>query len=177
MIFRKVKIEGPRIIEPEHKTDPRGYFSRIFGKDELAQAGIDFSMVQANISFTKNRGMLRGLHFQKEPKWESKIVQCLRGKIYNAAVDLRKDSPTFGEWFSEELSEESGKMLYTPKGFANGFQALTDNVELLYFMSEYYSPEHATGIRWNDPKLNIPWPVANPVLSERDKNLPLLDSI
>jgi dTDP-4-dehydrorhamnose 3,5-epimerase len=175
MIFNKTEINGLYVIDLELKTDERGYFTRVFCKDELAKAGIGFDIVQVNRSLTKKRGTLRGLHYQREPKWEAKIVQCLRGTIYNVAVDLRKDSSTFGKWLALELSEENKKMLYTPKGFANGFQALTDNCELLYFMSEFYSPKHTTGVRYNDPRLNISWPIENPIISDTDKNLPFLD--
>lgn len=175
MIFTKTEINGVWIIELEPKADSRGYFSRLFCKKELAQAGIDLEIAQINRSFTKKRGTLRGLHYQKEPKWEAKIVQCVRGAIYNVVVDLRKDSPTFKSWIAVELSEDNKKMIYTPKGFANGFQSLTDNCELLYFMSEYYSPEHATGVRFNDPVFNINWPIENPKLSEKDAQLPFLE--
>lgn len=177
MLFHKTSIEGLYLLEPELKLDERGFFGRFFCKQEFARAGVPFEIAQINRSFTKVRGMLRGLHYQKEPKWEAKVVGCLRGAIYNVAVDLREGSPTFGAWEAFELTEENKKMLYTPKGFANGFQAITDNCELLYFMSEFYSPEHASGLRYNDPKLGIAWPIAEPVLSEKDKNLPFLETL
>ena len=177
MLFHKTKLEGLLVIEPELREDMRGYFTRIFAKDEFAPLGIDFEVTQANRSFTKQKGMLRGLHFQKEPKWEPKVVQCIKGSIYIVSVDLRKNSPTLGQWVSNELSAENMKMLYTPKGFANGFQSLTDNIELLYFMGEYYSPEHALGIRYDDPELNIVWPLPNPIMLDKDKNLPHFSEI
>ncbi len=175
MIIKKTKLEGLYIIEPELREDDRGYFARIFAKEELKKEGIDFDIVHVNRSFTKTKGMLRGLHYQKEPKWESKIVQCIKGAIYNVAVDLRPESKTYLQWEAVELIDGNKKMLLTPKGFANGFQALTDNCELLYFMGEYFFPEHAAGIRWDDSKLNIPWPIPNPILSEKDKNLPYVE--
>jgi len=176
MIFHKTKIDGLYLIEPELRTDERGYFGRFFCKEEFMRAGIPLEIAQINRSFTGRRGTLRGLHYQTAPKWEAKVVGCLRGATYNVAVDLRKSSPTFSAWQAFELTEENKNMLYTPKGFANGFQALTDDCELLYFMSEFYSPEQATGVRYDDPKLNIAWPIAKPILSEKDRNLPPLSS-
>jgi dTDP-4-dehydrorhamnose 3,5-epimerase len=175
MIFNKTEIEGVWVIEPELKIDERGYFARIFCQEELRKNGLSFNIVQINRSFTKKKGTLRGIHFQKEPKAEDKVVQCQRGGIYNVVVDLRKNSKTLGQWLAVELTEDNKKMLLVSKGCANGFQALTDNCELLYFMSEFYSPEHASGLRWNDPKLKIPWPIDNPFLSEKDKNWPLME--
>jgi len=174
MKFQKTKIEGLYIIEPELKTDERGYFARIFAKDELAREGLSFDIVHANISSTKKRGTVRGMHFQREPKAEGKIVQCVRGGIYDVAVDLRKNSKTFGKWEAVELTEENRKMFFIPKGFAHGFQALTDNCEVKYFMSEFYSPEHATGVRWDDPMLRVSWPIADIILDEKDRSWPML---
>lgn len=174
MKFKKTKIEGLCIIEPELKIDERGYFARIFCKEEFAKIGIDFNIVQINRSLTKKKGTIRGMHFQKEPKAEDKIVVCVKGAIYDVAVDLRKNSKTFGQWVAEELTEENKKMFLIPKGFAHGFQTLTDNTEILYFMSEFYAPEYASGVRWNDPFFNIKWPIRNPILSEKDKNWPLI---
>ena len=174
MIFHKTKIEGLYIIESELKIDERGYFARIFCKEEFAKIGLNFEIVQVNRSLNLKKGTLRGMHFQKPPKAEDKIVQCLKGAIYDVAIDLRKDSPTYGEWLAEELNEESKKMFLIPKGCAHGFQTLTDNCELLYFMSEFFSPENASGVRWDDPFFNIPWPIKNPILSEGDKNWPFI---
>jgi dTDP-4-dehydrorhamnose 3,5-epimerase len=173
MIFKKTKIKGLYIIEPELKSDERGYFARIFCKKEFKKIGFDFKIVQVNRSLTKKRGTIRGLHFQKPPKSEDKIVVCLKGKIFDVALDLRKNSPTFGKWVGVELSEENKKMFLIPKGFAHGFQTLTDNCEILYFVSEFYSPKYESGIRWDDPFFNIKWPIKNPILSEKDKNWPL----
>lgn len=174
MRFKKTKIEGLYIIEPELKSDERGYFTRIFCKEELAKIGLNFNIVQISQSLTKRKGTIRGMHFQKEPKAEDKIIQCLRGAIYDVAIDLRKDSPTFGKWVAEELNEDNKKMLLIPKGFAHGFQTLTDNCEVQYFMSEFYTSKYANGVRWNDLFLNIKWPVKNPILSEKDKNWSLI---
>ena len=173
MIFKKTKIEWLYIIEPELKIDERGYFFRVFCKEELAKIGFNFEIVQINRSLNKKKGIIRGIHFQKSPKAEDKIIQCLKGAIYDVAVDLRPDSPTYGQWVAEELTEENKKMFLIPKGFGHGFQSLRDNSEVLYFLSEFYSPENESGVRWNDPFLNIKWPIKNPILLERDKNWPL----
>lgn len=174
MIFHKTKIKDLYIIEPELKSDERGYFARIFCKKELAKIGVDFDIVQINKSLNRKKGIVRGMHFQKPPKSEDKIVQCISGAIYDVAVDLRENSETFGQWIGVELSKENKKMLLIPKGFAHGFQSLEDNSEILYFLSEFYSPEYESGVRYNDPFLNIKWPIENPFLLERDKSWPLI---
>lgn len=173
MIFHKTKIEGLYIIEPEPKMDERGHLMRIFCQEELKKNGLEFKIVQASQTLTKKKGVIRGMHFQREPKAEDKIVSCLRGAIYDVVIDLRKDSQTYSQWAAEELNENNKKMFFIPKGCAHGLQTLTDNCELLYFMSEFYSPEHASGVRWDDPFFSISWPIKNPILSEKDKNWPL----
>lgn len=170
MKFKETKLKGLYIIEPDIHFDDRGYFARIFCKQELSKTGIDFNIVQVNRSLNKKQGTIQRMHFQKPPKAENKIIQCIKGKIYDVAIDLRQDSPTYGEWVAEELSEENKKMFLIPKGFAHGFQTLTDNCEILYFMSEFYSPQYESGVRWNDPFFNI----KDPVVSEKDKNWPLI---
>lgn len=174
MIFKEAKIKGLYIVELELFSDERGFFTRNFCKEEFAKAGMDFNILQANLSLTKKMGTIRGLHFQKEPKQEAKIVQCLKGTIYDVAVDLRGDSQTYGQWVAEELSGENKKMFLIPKGFAHGFQAITDDCLLQYFISEFYHQEYESGVRWDDPFLNIKWPIENPILSEKDKNLSLI---
>lgn len=174
MKFNKTKIEGVYTIELELKIDERGYFTRNFCKKDLAEVGIDYNVVQVNRSFNHKRGTIRGMHFQKSPKSENKIVQCIRGSIYDVAVDLREGSQTFGQWVAEELSEDNKKMLLVPKGFAHGLQTLTDNCEVQYFVSEFYSPECEGGVRFDDPKFNIKWPIENPILSKKDKDWPLI---
>ena len=174
MKFKETRLKGLYVIEPDIHFDDRGYFARIFCKQELSKIGIDFNIVQVNRSLNKKQGTIRGMHFQKLPKAEDKIIQCIKGTIYDVAIDLRKDSSTYGEWVAEELSEENKKMFLIPKGFAHGFQTLTDNCEILYFMSEFYSPQYESGVRWNDPFFNINWPIERQILSEKDKNWPLL---
>ena len=176
MRYTEAKIKGVYVIELDFKIDERGYFARIFCNEELIKIGIDFNIVQINRSLTRQKGTIRGMHFQKEPKAEDKIIQCLKGAVYDVVVDLRKDSLTYGEWIAVELSEENKKMFFVPKGFAHGFQTLTDNCEMQYFMSEFYSPEQVRGVRWDDPFFNIKWPIENPILSEKDKNWSLIKS-
>lgn len=174
MRINKGKIDGIIIIELEPRSDERGFFVRNFCKNELEAFGISYPIAQINRSLTKTKGIIRGMHFQKSPKAEDKIVQCLRGAIYDVAIDLRPNSPTYGRWEAQELTEDNKKMFLVPKGFAHGFQAIADNCEIQYFVSEFYSPECESGVRWNDPKFNINWPIENPILSDKDKNWPLL---
>ena len=174
MKFKEKTIKGVYIIEPELKIDERGYFFRVFCHKELAENGINFRIVQINRSLNTKKGALRGMHFQNPPKAEDKIVQCIKGAIYDVAIDLRPGSETFGQWVSEELTEENKKMFLIPKGFAHGYQALKDESEVLYFSSEFYSPEHEGGVGWNDPFFNIKWPIKEVILSEKDKIWPLM---
>ncbi|MFH1461883.1 MAG: dTDP-4-dehydrorhamnose 3,5-epimerase [bacterium] len=174
MKFKETKLKGLYIIEPEPKNDERGYLMRTFCEEELKKYGLQFTIVQVNQTLTKKKGTVRGMHFQISPKAEDKIVQCPKGAIYDVAVDLRTDSPTYGKWVAEELNEDNKKMFFIPKGFAHGFQALTNNCEVQYFMSEFYSPEHTSGVLWDDSIFNIKWPIKNLSLSEKDKNWPLV---
>lgn len=174
MKFVKTNIEGLCIIEPEFLRDLRGYFVRTFCKEELKKHGIDFDIKQANRSFTKQKGTIRGMHFQKPPKAEAKIITCLKGKVYDVAIDLRDGSPTYGTWEACELSEDNQKMFYLPEGFAHGFQTLVPNCELQYFMGEFFAPEANVGIRWDDPTIGIAWPIPNPTFSDKDNAWPFL---
>ena len=177
MIFRKTKIKDVYIIEPELHKDERGYFGRIFCQEELSKTGIDFTVRQASQALSLKKGTIHGMHFQREPVAEKKIVQCIRGAIYDVVVDLRKSSDTYGQWIAEELNEENKKKIYIPEGCAHGFQTLTDNCERLYFVSELYSPENCGGIRWDDPSLKIEWPIKDSVIiSVQDRQWPLLSS-
>ncbi len=177
MFFKKTTIESVWIITPELKIDKRGFFARTFCLDELKDHDINFQIVQANSSLTKKKGTIRGMHVQTKPKEEAKIVQCIKGKIYDVIIDLREKSPTRYQWIAEELTEENRKMIYIPKGFAHGFQTLTDNCELQYFMDEFYSPQYANGIRWSDPFFNITWPLKDISSSEKDESWPLIKKI
>ena len=174
MIFEETNLEGLYLITPELKCDSRGFFSRIFCQKEFEKIGLQFNIVQASLSLTRRKGTIRGMHFQKEPFAEGKIVQCLKGSIYDVVIDLRPASATFGKWTSAVLNDKNKKMLYIPKGFAHGFQTLISNSEVQYFMSEIYHSNNVSGVRWNDPLLNIKWPIKNPILSDNDKSWPLL---
>jgi len=172
MNFTETKLKGLYIINPEPRIDERGYLMRTFCEQELSNNGFDFKIVQINQTLTKKKGAIRGMHFQCVPKAEDKIVQCLRGAVYDVAVDLRPDSQTYGQWHAEELSVTNQKLFLIPKGFAHGFQTLTDNCELQYLMSEFFSPEHASGVLYDDPLFKINWPIEVTVISEKDKSWP-----
>ena len=172
--FKETKIEGLYVIELESKSDERGSFARIFDVEEFKKAGIDFRIVQASQSVTLKKGTLRGMHFQREPRVEVKLIRCLRGRVYDVAVDMRAGSPTYLKWHAEELSPENGKMFFLPKGMAHGFVTFTDDCAMEYFMDEIYAPEYASGIRWNDPAVGILWPIREPILGEKDQNWPLI---
>ena len=172
MKFIETPLKGAYIIEIEPMKDARGSFARSWCKREFEEHGLNPKIVQCNISFNKKRGTLRGMHFQIEPFAEAKLVRCTRGTIYDVIIDLRVTSPTFRQWFAVELSERGQKMLYMPECFAHGFQTLEDNTEVFYQMSEYYYPEYARGIRWNDPHLSIKWPGDERIISKKDQQYP-----
>ena len=168
MKFSKTKIEGVFIIIPEPYTDARGMFSRIYCKKDFPAHDISFNLVQANHSFTLVKGTIRGLHYQREPARESKMIKCISGSVFDVAADMRKDSPTYMQWVSVELSGDNMKMLYIPEGCAHGFQTLEDNTEMLYFHSEYYSPENECKIHYKDERLGINWPLEATKISVKD---------
>jgi dTDP-4-dehydrorhamnose 3,5-epimerase len=170
--FTETALSGAWLLELERAEDERGFFARAWCADEFEKRGLDSHIAQCNISWNRKRGTLRGMHFQAMPHQESKIVRCIRGGIYDVIVDLRPDSPTFRSWISVELTAESRIALYIPKEFAHGFQTLTDDAEVFYQMSSAYAPVHAKGIRWNDSRLKIAWPLRDPILSERDRSYP-----
>jgi len=174
MIFQETPLAGAFVIDPERITDGRGYFARTWCVAEFAAHGLSTALVQCNTSFNTQRGTLRGMHFQIDPHPEIKLVRCTRGGIFDVIVDLRPDSPTCHRWVGVELSPENGRLLYIPAGFAHGFQTLHDATEVAYQMSEFFHPESARGVRWNDPKLAITWPLAAVNLSEKDRQYPLL---
>ncbi len=174
MNFEFVKLEIPEVIliKPKVFEDARGFFMEAYKASVFAQAGINYAFVQDNHSKSK-KGVLRGLHYQLEPKEQGKLVRCIKGKIWDVAVDIRRGSPTFGKWVAVELSEENQYMLWIPPGFAHGFLALED-CEIIYKCTEEYAPELDRGIIWNDPDIAIPWPTDNPILSSKDAKLPRL---
>jgi dTDP-4-dehydrorhamnose 3,5-epimerase len=177
MKFSRTTLDGLWLIELELREDERGFLARTYCENEFAAHGLNTRWPQSNLTLTKQRGMIRGMHFQAEPKPEIKLIRCSGGAIFDVLVDVRPDSKTFGKWEGFELSAANRRTLYVPGGFAHGFQCLTDNCEVFYTMSEFYVPELARGIRWNDPAVNIRWPLAEATLSDRDKNLPLLSSL
>ena len=174
MRFQKTTLPGVWVIELELRFDERGFLARTYCDKEFAEHGLNTRWPQCNLTLTKKRGMLRGMHFQAEPKPEVKLIRCAAGAIYDVLVDVRLDSPTFGRWENFELTSENRRTLYVPGGMAHGFQCLADNVEVFYQMSETYYPDLARGIRWNDPQVGIRWPLTDQILSERDQALPLL---
>jgi dTDP-4-dehydrorhamnose 3,5-epimerase len=154
--------------------DDRGHFIRIFDHDTFKNHGLDRDWRQENLSYSKRKGTIRGLHFQLPPFTETKLIRVIRGAIFDVWVDLRKDSPTFGKWDSIELSEDNYKMIFLPRGFAHGFCSLTDNCEIMYKVDNVYSAEHEGGILWRDEMLDINWPITSPILSKKDASLPKL---
>ena len=172
MIFRETRVKGAYVVDLERRADDRGFFARAWCQKEFQAKGLTARLAQVNVSFNVHRGTLRGLHFQLPPCQEAKVVSCIRGSIYDVVVDLRRDSPTHGQWAAVELTAGNRRMLYVPEGCAHGFQTMEDNSELLYLMSEFYSPEHACGVRYNDPSFGIAWPLPVECLSEADRAWP-----
>jgi dTDP-4-dehydrorhamnose 3,5-epimerase len=172
-VFNKCEITGLVVVEPRVFTDDRGFFLESYKKSDFVNNGIDVEFMQDNHSVSA-KGVLRGLHYQHPPFAQAKLVRVIRGTVWDVAVDIRKNSPTYKKWIGVELSGENRKMFYIPEGFAHGFVTLTDNVHLVYKCSNEYSPQHDAGIIWNDPELAVEWPVDKPLLSDKDIVLPLL---
>ncbi len=173
MIFTETALSGAYIIDIEVHKDQRGYFGRAWCQQEFEKHNLVNCMVQGNVSFNYHKGTLRGMHYQAEPHSEVKLVRCVRGKIFDAIIDLRPDSPTFKQSTGYELSAENRRMLYVPQGFAHGFQTLEENSEVNYLVSEFYTPGHEGGIRYNDPAFGIKWPDPNlSVISDKDRSWP-----
>jgi len=173
--FQKTDLEGVYIIEQEVFGDERGFFMEIYNKEEFKKHGINIDFVQDNHSKSK-KGVLRGLHFQKKYP-QGKLVRVIKGKVFDVAVDLRKNSKTFGKWTGVELTAENKKIFWVPKGFAHGFVTLEDDTEFVYKCDEFYHPEDEGGLIWNDSGIGIKWPINNPTLSERDQEFPTLDKL
>jgi dTDP-4-dehydrorhamnose 3,5-epimerase len=170
MIFTESPLKGVFVIDLEKKGDDRGFFARAFCEKEFADHGLVNKFVQVNNSLSAIQGTLRGLHYQLAPKAETKLVRCVRGALYDVVLDLRKDSATFGQHFGAELTAENRRMMYVPKGFAHAFLTIAPDTEALYFVDEFYAPQAERGVRWNDPKFNIRWPMEPAVLSDKDRN-------
>lgn len=174
MKVTSLHLQGAAILEPVVHGDNRGFFMESYNEEVMQKAGVNFQFIQDNQSLSAEVGVLRGLHYQLNPKAQTKLIRVLSGVIYDVIVDVRRSSPTFGQWVGVILSEYNKRQLLVPKGFAHGFCTLVPNTQVLYKVDEYYSPENDRGILWNDPSLGIDWPVANPVLSDKDKRHPLL---
>ncbi len=169
MVFKSTKIPGAYIIDMEAVADDRGFFGRFWCEREFQEHNLNSRIAQCSISFNTKKGTLRGMHFQVPPFAEAKTVRCTRGTMYDVIVDLRKGSTAFLQWIAVELSAENRSMLYVPEGCAHGFQTLEDNTEVLYQISEFHSPDHARGARWNDPSFGIQWPLPPQSMSGRDR--------
>jgi dTDP-4-dehydrorhamnose reductase/dTDP-4-dehydrorhamnose 3,5-epimerase len=170
----KTNVEDVIIIEPKVFGDHRGWFTETYSKEKFKEHGVEIDFIQDNHSFSAQKNTLRGLHFQLNPKAQTKLVRCTKGKILDVAVDLREGSPTYKKWIAVELTEENKKQLLIPKGFAHGFLTLTNDVEVQYKVDEYYSPENDRSIRFDDPDIGVIWRVDSPILSDKDLNAPLL---
>lgn len=173
MIFTETKLPGAFIIDIEKHQDDRGFFARAWCQNEFEAQGLNTHWVQANLGFSNKKGTIRGLHYQIAPHAEIKLIRCIRGAVYDVIVDLRPESPTYKQWLGVELTADNHKMFYIPEGFAHGYQALVDDAETFYQVSQFYAPGAEKGIRWNDSAFNIEWAITkNLILSEKDKSWP-----
>jgi dTDP-4-dehydrorhamnose 3,5-epimerase len=177
MKFTPTRLAGLWQIDLELREDERGFLARTYCDDEFSAHGLNTRWPQCNLSLTRARGMLRGMHFQIDPYPEIKLIRCAAGAVYDVLVDVRRNSPTFGQWEAFELSARNRTMLYVPGGFAHGYQTLVDDCEVFYQMSEFYKPDYARGIHYADPAIGITWPLPDPVLSPKDQTLPALKDL
>jgi dTDP-4-dehydrorhamnose 3,5-epimerase len=175
MRFMETGIAGAKVIDPTPHQDDRGRFLRAWCVREFAEHGLDFSPVQANLGFSSTKGTLRGMHFQEAPAIEAKLVRCTRGAIFDALVDLRPGSPSYGKWYGVELSAENARMLYVPANCAHGYQTLEESTEMYYMTSAFYTPSALRGVRFDDPAFGIRWPLVATVVSEQDHSWPLVE--
>jgi len=172
MKFVELELPGAYVIEPDRFEDERGFFARLWCETEFCEQGLSAKIVQSNVGSNPKAGTLRGLHFQFAPHAEVKVLRCPRGAIFDVVVDLRPDSPTFKKWCGVELTEENGKTIYVPEGFATGYLTLVDNTEIYYHTSEFFHPESASGVRYDDPALGIEWPEKIQLISKADQGWP-----
>lgn len=177
MNFKELPMAGACLIEPDIFKDERGFFARMFSSEEFEQLGLDSNVVQINNSLSNYKGTLRGIHYQIAPRAVTKIIRCIRGSVWDLALDLRPDSATFCQWHGEELTAENRRMMYVPKGFGHAFLALEDNSEVVYIVDEDYSPEHERIVRWDDPKFGVEWQIQPTILSDKDANARLFDAV
>lgn len=176
MIFNETPLKGSFVIDLSPVGDERGWFTRVFCKNEFKKIGHTAEWVQINHSYSQQKGTVRGMHFQKPPFSEIKLVRCIAGAVWDVIVDIRQGSPTFLQYFAQELSAGNKKMMYIPEGFAHGFQCLADDCELIYHHTSFYAPGSEGGIRFDDKRINIEWPIPVTVISERDQKHPLLET-
>lgn len=176
MIFNPLQLQGAFTIDVQPFQDDRGFFTRTFCEKEFAEHKLNQHFVQANHSGTHGKGVIRGMHFQHAPFCEVKLVKCVQGSVFDVIVDLRAGSPTFLQWFGAELSAENKRMMYVPAGFAHGFQSLSDYSEITYMVSAFYNKESEGGVKYNDPKVNIEWPLPVSLVSDKDMKIPLIDN-
>jgi len=172
MIFAATQLDDAWLIEVEPREDQRGFFARTWCRQELAAQGLDTEVAQESLSYNRHRGTVRGLHFQRSPHEETKIVRCTRGAIFDVIVDLRPRSPTYLKWQGFELTAENRRAIYIPKGFGHGFQSLTDDAEIAYQISAFYAPEAAAGFRYDDAAFGVAWPLPVTIISEHDLGWP-----
>ena len=177
MIFTETKLKGAYIIDIKKLEDDRGFFGRAYCQKEFEEYGLNTNLVQANVSFNKKKATLRGMHMQLAPHAETKLVRCTRGAIYDVIVDLRPDSETYKQWIGVELTADNYRMLYVPEGFAHGYITLEDNTDVTYQVTAFYEASAERGHRWDDPAFNIQWPLAPQLISEKDRNHPLLEGV
>jgi dTDP-4-dehydrorhamnose 3,5-epimerase len=173
MHFKETDVAGAMVIDPAPHQDERGRFMRAWCSREFAEHGINFVPVQANMGFSVSKGTVRGMHYQAEPALEAKLVRCTRGAMLDVVLDLRPESPSFGEWYGAELTADNGRMLYLPEGCAHGYQTLEEFTEMHYMTSAFYTPSAVRGVRFDDPAFGIEWPLAATVVSEQDRSWPL----
>ena len=175
MKFTETKLKGAYILEPNKIEDSRGFFGRLWCEKEMLAQGLESNLRQSNVSKSKFKGTLRGMHFQREPFQETKLVRCTKGSVFDVIIDLRPDSITFKQWFGQELNEDNYKMMYVPKGFAHGFLTLQDDSEVYYLVTEFYNSEFENGVRHDDTEFNIKWPIAITEISDKDATHPNFD--
>ena len=175
MKFIKTSLDGAYIVQLDKIEDDRGFFSRLYCSDDFKNMGIKKKIKQVNNSYSEHMGTLRGIHFQINPKAESKLVRCIQGALFDVIVDLRKNSVTYKKWFGAKLSSDNRKMMYVPEGFGHGFLTLEDSTEAIYFVSESFSPKHEKTLHWNDKKIGIKWPIKPKVISKKDQSNPNFD--
>ena len=175
MKFKETNLKGAFVIEVDKLVDDRGFFGRLWCKEEFIEHDLNTDIVQSNVSLSRKKGTLRGMHFQRSPYQETKYVRCTRGSVYDVIIDLRPDSPTFKKWFGVELTEHNYKMIYVPKNFAHGFITLEDDSEVYYLVTQFYNKEAEDGLRWNDPVFEIQWPIEVDEISDKDNMHPGFD--